>query len=297
VVIFFPRVFNFSRGSPAASVSLWLPPVSTITRMRMALAQATLLLASAAVAAGDSPSFAAWSRSNGRSYSSTSELVYRRSIYAANVATIDAHNARNASWLMGVNQFSDLTGAEFKSGFTGGYKPAPPSARGPVWEPSIIDAPVSVDWRTRGAVTPVKDQGGCGSCWAFSATGAIEGAHFIASKKLADLSEQQLVSCDSSNGCGGGSMQSAFQWVIRNRGQCSEKEYPCACAIARRCYILAVSDASGRLTRRRCMTATPHPPPSRPNAFTPSRLKQMSRKARRARRAALWSRPSRRSRM
>lgn len=238
----------------------------------MTLVQATLLLASAAVASGNSPTFAAWSRSHGRSYSSTAELVYRRSIYAANVATIDAHNARNASWNMGVNQFSDLTGAEFKAGFTGGYKP---SARGPVWvPPSTIDAPVSVDWRTRGAVTPVKDQGGCGSCWAFSATGAIEGAYFIASKKLADLSEQQLVSCDSSNGCGGGSMQSAFQWVMRNKGQCSEKEYPCACAVARR-------------ARRR--------PPS--NAFTLPRLKQTSQKVRPARRAALWSRPSRRSPM
>lgn len=186
------------------------------------------LIAFVAVAAGESPTFASWSRDQGRSYSSRAELLYRRSVYAANVATIDAHNARNESWTMGVNKFSDLTGAEFKAGYTGGYKPAPPSVRGPTWEPdAAVDAPVSVDWRTRGAVTPVKDQGGCGSCWAFSATGAVEGAYFVASKTLTDLSEQQIVSCDSSNGCGGGSMQSAFQWVIRNKGQCSEKEYPC----------------------------------------------------------------------
>ena len=87
--------------------------------------------------------------------------------------------------------------------------------------------PRSVDWRTKGVVTPVKNQGQCGSCWAFSATGSMEAQHALAKNKLLNFSESQIVDCDSADaGCGGGFMDDAFKYVISAGGIESEKAYP-----------------------------------------------------------------------
>ncbi|GLJ05594.1 hypothetical protein SUGI_0020900 [Cryptomeria japonica] len=92
----------------------------------------------------------------------------------------------------------------------------------------LYDIPSSLDWREKGAVTNVKDQGSCGDCWAFSATGAIEGINSIFTGSLVSLSEQELCDCDTSynSGCDGGLMDYAFQWVIRNGGIDTEEDYP-----------------------------------------------------------------------
>lgn len=176
------------------------------------------------------PSFEEWALSRGKSYSAL-ELPLRQKIYERNAAVMTAHNALNLSWTMGVNAYSDLTPEEFKAAMTGGYLRSAAYAhalRGAaigVSSPPTI--PDSVNWVAEGAVTPVKNQGGCGSCWAFSATGAAEGLNYIKTKVLYELSEQQLVSCCSAGGrgCDGGSMVAAFDYW-KGHNPCSEKQYP-----------------------------------------------------------------------
>jgi C1A family cysteine protease len=174
-------------------------------------------------------SFADWAKQHGRVYSSKEELVVRRSVYAANVAKIAAHNAGNHGWTMEVNKFSDLTADEVKAAYaSGGYKAR--KARTHVFEiPAPAALPASVDWVAKGAVTPVKDQGQCGSCWSFSAIAGIEGATFLATGKLLSLSEQELMDCSQKEGnqsCNGGLMDDAFQYVIDNKGIALESAYP-----------------------------------------------------------------------
>jgi KDEL-tailed cysteine endopeptidase len=172
-------------------------------------------------------------------YSGDEEADKRFEIFRTNALSIFEHNiVPGQNFTLGVNQFSDLTPEEFKalyidSGFrndlkkgatVGSYGCKTYSAS------SSSSSSSSMDWRQKGAVTSVKDQGSCGSCWTFSSTGASEGAWAIATGKLIDLSEQQLVDCATgvsygSHGCNGGQMEGADKYLIAN-GQCDLASYP-----------------------------------------------------------------------
>lgn len=164
-------------------------------------------------------------------YSTVHELENRFAIFRQNFVGILAHNSDfTQNFTMGVNQFTDLTPEEFKAQYVGGLKTEVGSYGCKTFSSSASGAPSAIDWRTRDAVTSVKDQGQCGSCWTFSATGAVEGAWAISTGKLVDLSEQELVDCATgisygSHGCNGGQMEGAFKFIIEN-GQCSLSSYP-----------------------------------------------------------------------
>ena len=164
-------------------------------------------------------------------YSNIQELETRFAIFRKNFIGIISHNADfSQNFTMGVNQFTDLTPDEFRDQYVGGLKAEVGSYGCKSFSSSASGSPASIDWRTKGAVTSVKDQGQCGSCWTFSATGAVEGAWAISKNQLIDLAEQELVDCATgfaygSHGCNGGQMEGAFKFVIEN-GQCALSAYP-----------------------------------------------------------------------
>jgi C1A family cysteine protease len=159
-----------------------------------------------------------------KKYDTTEQFFHRFNIFKAKVKEIEAHNAGNHTYTLGINEFSDLTWEEFSAtylGFAGGKSDAPS------WE-----APVSnkipnddVDWRKKGAVTPVKNQGSCGSCWDFAGTGTIETFTFLKQGTLINLSEQHTLDCSKGGSCAGGLMDKAIDWGCQN-GICGTAEYP-----------------------------------------------------------------------
>jgi len=151
--------------------------------------------------------------------------------FANNDDNIETHNAKKGeTYQMGHNQFSGMSFDEFKAYVRLGLDaPAPGTQADNILEAPLDSSalPTSVDWTTKGAVTGVKDQGNCGSCWSFSATGALEGAYEIKYGSLVSFSEQNLVSCDTiDSACNGGLMDNAFKWTKTNGGLCTESGYP-----------------------------------------------------------------------
>jgi len=165
-----------------------------------------------------------------KSYATEQDKESSFNKFKATYIYILRENAKGTnSYELGVNEFSDLSPEEFAQTHFGFIKPAT------VWgglshlgthEYSGAPLADSVDWVTQGAVTPVKNQGQCGSCWAFSTIGSLEGAWKIAGNPLISLSEEQLADCSTqNNGCQGGSMDLGFQFE-EGVNVCTEASYP-----------------------------------------------------------------------
>lgn len=170
--------------------------------------------------------FEAWKNQYKHHFTSPSHYVKAFDTFSRHTEKIQQHNQKtSSSYKLSHNQYSYIPNEEFRKIFTP-RRFKIKSSTGPVTHQST-SVPESVDWRDRGAVTPVKNQQQCGSCWAFSTTGAVEGAYYLKNGNLTSFSEQELVSCDKvDQGCNGGEMDDAFQWIQKQGGLCSESDYP-----------------------------------------------------------------------
>ncbi|CAN6898496.1 unnamed protein product [Brassica oleracea var. botrytis] len=170
-----------------------------------------------------------WLVKHGKVQNSLTEKDRRFEIFKDNLRFIDDHNGKNLSYRLGLTKFADLTNDEYRSMYVGSRLKRKSTRTSLRYEARVGDAlPESVDWRKEGAVAEVKDQGSCGNCWAFSAIGAVEGINKIVTGDLISLSEQELVDCDTSynEGCNGGLMDYAFEFIMNNGGIDTEEDYP-----------------------------------------------------------------------
>ncbi len=173
--------------------------------------------------------FGAYVNSRQKVYSEK-EYQYRLQVFSENMDYIEKENTKGHSYTLGLTRFTDMTSEEFKSSRLCGCLinnklrseniPDDSSAK-------VADIPEAIDWREKGAVNPIKDQGDCGSCWAFAVVSSVESAYAIKTGNLVDLSEQQLVDCvDSCLGCSGGNTPSGYTYGMFHSAFCTQKSYP-----------------------------------------------------------------------
>jgi len=181
-----------------------------------------------------------WKLTHDKEYDTQTEEKFRLKIFMENKAKIEKHNRKavkgDHTYHLKMNQYGDMLHHEFVATLNGYQMRSNNDTRHPLGatfiSPAHISAetlPKNVDWRSLGAVTPVKNQGQCGSCWSFSTTGALEAMHFRKTGKLTSLSEQNLIDCSRSygnQGCNGGLMDNAFQYIKDNGGIDTEESYP-----------------------------------------------------------------------
>nr|XP_014292126.1 cathepsin L1-like [Halyomorpha halys] len=204
--------------------------------MRILLLLASFFIVSSAAPAIDEL-WSMFKEQHGKTYRTPLEEFHRISIFTKNLNMIEQHNAKYGagmvSYKMKLNRFADMLPEEVSAQLNGFNKTGQlinhKRTGLKFLAPANVEIPESVDWREEGAVTPIKDQGTCGGCWAFSTTGAIEAQLFRQTKKLVSLSEQQLIDCSSeygNQGCDGGLMDNAFEYIQDNGGVASEESYP-----------------------------------------------------------------------
>ncbi|XP_012936974.1 cathepsin L1 [Aplysia californica] len=191
---------------------------------------AVFALAFAVASAHTDANWLIFKAKHNKSYSGEDDVI-RRFVWQSNLKKIEEHNELYArgikSYYLAENKYSDMTNDEFNRIMNGMNVHKEPGKYVSGQYKAYL--PASVDWRKKGYVTPVKDQGQCGSCWAFSTTGSLEGQHFKSSGKLVSLSESNLVDCSQkwgNHGCNGGLMDQGFQYVIDNKGIDTETSYP-----------------------------------------------------------------------
>jgi len=203
--------------------------------MRVCVLLLLALLATAALAKSNYITmFEDFKKAHDRKYSSPAEEAKRLRIFVSNMKKAEKLQALNPLATFGANEFADMSAAEFKIRHNGEkHFKLQQQRRRPVapmfTEEQVQGTESSIDWRAKGAVTYVKNQGQCGSCWSFSTTGSIEGQWFLAGNALVALSEQELVSCDTTDdGCNGGLMDNAFAWLVsaQNGNIVTEASYP-----------------------------------------------------------------------
>lgn len=205
--------------------------------------------------------FETWVDRHGKMYKTLEEKLHRFEIFKDNLHHIDERNKAVSNYWLGLNEFSDLSHDEFKNMFLGLKADRIPESNEESFKyRDVEDLPKSVDWRQKGAVTRVKNQGQCGmynvscyiklrvdivdqvltflifwkknknvgSCWAFSTVAAVEGINQIVTGNLTELSEQELIDCDTTfnSGCNGGLMDYAFSFIVSNGGLHKEDDYP-----------------------------------------------------------------------
>jgi cathepsin L len=159
---------------------------------------------------------------------SSEEFQTRYAIFKSNMDYVAEWNSRNSETVLGLNVMADLTNEEYQSIYLGTRVDLTDAGRLVEDVDDVVPTADTVDWRTKGAVTPIKNQGQCGSCWSFSTTGSVEGAYFLSTGNLVSLSEQNLMDCSTSygnQGCNGGLMDNAFRYIIANKGLDTEASY------------------------------------------------------------------------
>jgi len=198
--------------------------------MKLLILISTLLIASVLCKNFDVElEFANWMIKHGKTYENDTKFLYRMAVFSANAARVQELNDRNDGAYFALNKFADLTAEEFRAYL--GYKPSAAARNVSVLNLPKVAAPDTFDWISQGKVTAVKDQGQCGSCWAFSATENIESVWLIAKSLTPSnfdvLAPQQIVDCDKNDdGCNGGDTPTAYEYVIKAGGMDTEQSYP-----------------------------------------------------------------------
>jgi len=202
-----------------------------------------------AVAFSDSEyetTFSQWASAHGKVYAAD-EFQDRFTIFKSNMDYVRDWNAAGSSTVLGLTSLADLTNEEYQSIYLGTrFDGTQRLKNAGIFIPTEPLAD-TVNWATKGAVTAIKNQGQCGSCWSFSTTGSTEGAHFLANGNLVALSEQNLMDCSHSygnNGCNGGLMDDAFKYIIANKGIDTESSYPYQTATTYDCQYKAANSGA-----------------------------------------------------